>query len=567
MESLQQRDAWLEGVKAILNTCGRKLDQSGKHPLQFTVTSPSFTSTAVAKITAGDTFTSFEDPDGACTKNDIRIFFDATDAKCGALYWHEASEPVQKLPEHRLALHEISDIYVGKQRRVFQMAFAADSQEDCCLSVVGKHSVIDVQASSAQQVQVWVGAITHILTAHGQQVCLEEETPCQAPDGASYTRRRFSVAPYVHPATLGGGASARPASEHPDFMTVANNETVAMMEKGRIFEVVFKIGKSIVIQRCRLWYSASQGALFWCPPEKHSDTSGPMLLTALTDIFLGKQSAVLKTKEALGIDENLAFTLVAAKEEWSFVAPHEEQLNAWLVGIHSLLEGAGKTAVVQDEKRTRNFSIQDESTATPNTAATTTTTTTKATTTATSVSVPSRTNTGTLSSATAATKLEASAAVRAMMAGTDFISYEDVKHPRTEAVTVFFVADSSRCGSIYWCPAGNSRVQSPDRRLPLHLLSDIYLGKHSELLNSPLAASAKEEECFSLVGKSTELHLQAAAEQVEEWAEGLNYILSHTGNNIVEQEHVDESDQGCKRITITPAQRSTLDTQRKTTLV
>merc|ERR1740117_463513 len=100
---------------------------------------------------SGEDFTSYEDPDGACVTKQISVKYDHSKGRAGTLFWSSTSAHSDRPLEQSLPLNDVSDIYVGKQRRVFQMAFAAEAAEHCCLSIVGKHAVLDIEARSMDQ--------------------------------------------------------------------------------------------------------------------------------------------------------------------------------------------------------------------------------------------------------------------------------------------------------------------------------------------------------------------------------------------------------------------------------
>ena len=65
---------------------------------------------------------------------------------------------------------------------------------------------------------------------------------------------------------------------------------------------------------------------------------------------------------------------------------------------------------------------------------------------------------------------------------------------------------------------------------PIKQMTDIFVGKQDAIFRHTLASSADVNKCFSLIGKKSELHLEAStAETVTAWLAAINYIMSKKG--------------------------------------
>jgi hypothetical protein len=129
------------------------------------------------------------------------------------------------------------------------------------------------------------------------------------------------------------------------------------------------------------------------------------------------------------------------------------------------------------------------------------------------------------------------ATLEMMKKGEPFLRYKasNAKGGSThkEVIMLFYQDDNTKMGSLYWCEPGDL-TPSPDHCLPLHTLTDIYVGKQTEALKSALASNALPNRCCSLVGDVI-LNLQGdSKEQLGAWLFGINSILTTKGKKITE---------------------------------
>jgi len=87
----------------------------------------------------------------------------------------------------------------------------------------------------------------------------------------------------------------------------------------------------------------------------------------------------------------------------------------------------------------------------------------------------------------------------------EFTSYENPVNPRKVNINIFYVMDATT-SALYWCHAGTHRVQTPDLCLPLASITDVYFGKQ---LFDDIAADSVDNQCISVVGQNSSLHLEA----------------------------------------------------------
>jgi hypothetical protein len=299
----------------------------------------------------GELFTMYQDPDGL--RVPVNVTYNAANGRAGTLSWAEEGQPTT--PEQSLGLHEVSDIYLGQQRRVFQMSEAgvgaAEATEDCCFSVVGRHSVLDVQGEGAEQVRRWVLALTYVLTCTGSQVLLEEEGPGPAEESVGvFSRRRFSVSPYAPPASLAQPlATSSPSPVEPGSgVELSSHASISGLVSGADFMLVNADGDTVDQITLSLAFDGSvSGSLYWSflsePVTRSPDRCIP--LHTLSDICIGKLASPLQGKATKGSAEEACLSLVADSLSLHLIAPDATTATNWVQGLNLVLTSTGNTVV------------------------------------------------------------------------------------------------------------------------------------------------------------------------------------------------------------------------------
>jgi len=128
--------------------------------------------------------------------------------------------------------------------------------------------------------------------------------------------------------------------------------------------------------------------------------------------------------------------------------------------------------------------------------------------------------------------------IRQIIRGSNFVKYEsrqtvakDSLPPQPtiakKAIFLYFSPNSGHTGSLFWCRRGK-RTKNPARSLPLHQITDLFVGKRTKVFKSTAAVDAPLDCCFSLYGNQGQrLHLQAdSSEQLTNWLSAFNFLLS-----------------------------------------
>jgi len=129
--------------------------------------------------------------------------------------------------------------------------------------------------------------------------------------------------------------------------------------------------------------------------------------------------------------------------------------------------------------------------------------------------------------------LEESGPAKKLYKGSVFKLYEQQRDkPVKRDAFVFFSPSGGKLGSLYWCQPG-TRVESPNFWLPLHTITDIFIGKHvkhAPIWGSAIAKDAPDKKCFSIVGKRVTLNLEGGSKQdISDWMKGINHIMTTAG--------------------------------------
>ena len=209
----------------------------------------------------------------------------------------------QAAPLQRMALDELTDIFVGKQQPQLHMA------EERCLSLRSARISLDLEAEAAAVVDAWVEALQALLMAQGQRVLLQDEDEVIDADAA-----------------------------------------LRCMEAGEPFTLLTLAADGCVTPLpVRLCYRPGPAE----SPMGHLTYGDEALpLHTLSDVFLGPQSAAFTalpdgppTAEAAS---RCCMSLLFEAVQLDLIAPSEPQLNRWLAGINALLTRAGRSTVVED---------------------------------------------------------------------------------------------------------------------------------------------------------------------------------------------------------------------------
>jgi hypothetical protein len=126
-----------------------------------------------------------------------------------------------------------------------------------------------------------------------------------------------------------------------------------MMQQGGQFYQYIKIQQKIVKKEIYLFYEQTNGigTLYWDERSRRSLSSNRRLpLSSITDIYLGRQTTILKSQVASTANDGLCFSLLSSNLMLDLEAINTEQLVCWLFGIVSAMTETGKKVTEKSEK-------------------------------------------------------------------------------------------------------------------------------------------------------------------------------------------------------------------------
>ena len=332
------------------------------------------------------------------------------DSGRGYLAW--ASTPDSPVPAAgRARMSRMSDLFLGASQAAFAVpraraqAAGLPFPSDRCASLVFPNATLHMHAPSRQVMSRWMWTLNTVLrnanaaaasaaaakrsvtaasaaaaaaatataaaaAAAAPPLAPEVDTSSPAPASASAAApapltasepapvalaavaARLSVAAEV--AAAAAAAAAEPA------LDPAMDPAVMMMAAGNNF-FVYPADGGAPTERT-LWYDPAQHALMWVPrraPKRPAaDRSNVMPLSAITDVYIGKESATLKGTAAANVGEDVCATVLASAGTpesagepvgLDIEADSKEQLQAWLAGLSHLLSLKGADVLLSEE--------------------------------------------------------------------------------------------------------------------------------------------------------------------------------------------------------------------------
>lgn len=266
-----------------------------------------------------------------------------------------------------------SCLSVGKQySKVWSQPVAASSDDARCLTLVSTNAQVSFEFETVQTLTVYIAGISHILNSGGMIVQLEEgqqpvaaaassSAPAAAPKGNG---RRYSVMPFIAPAELPTNPQEvvnQLAARRPTLMALSAASTILLMEEGRMFTRYFtKPDGSVAKERVQLFVQqagarGSVDAVYWCAPTAPglpavnlAQPNQRVVLSQVTDIFMGKQSKELKSPVAADAPHSNCLTIVSPSVSLNICAPNLELLSAWLFGLNRLLAQQGRDIALDE---------------------------------------------------------------------------------------------------------------------------------------------------------------------------------------------------------------------------
>jgi len=515
---------------------------------------------AIGKLTKGVVMSGYaEDRNGSVEKREILVFLnDAT----RSFHWCNPNERDES-PYRCLAVGDISELLLGKATSIWQNDVAKGVKNESCLTLLS-----NADDNEVRQVDVEMDASIRREFVFGVEACLAREgLTLKRVDLESNTvgrnRRRYSV--------LRAAASNQSLCEKYDMTEMMNgngadllrqlaaglltsspvlSEALRMVQDGCPAVRYFNRDGCILREEVVLFHvpaPGSAGSLYWCPrdAERVQNESNRFDLTWLRDVCLGHRVQAWQAPIAASVNRQRCFTLLAKSgravsgvSELNIELESPQQVGVWMYVIRALVSKTGLGTRVEDPLA--------RGAASP--------TLTRAPSPAThkrmsfirpeksGAAVSSRGRPSPLAARAMNTLLTGNTeeAVRVMETGSEFRLYElHDGEPSISQVWLFYSADDTMLGSVYWNVLGSSKQRAQERCVPLHEITDIYTGRQTDVLRHPAFSGAVDSLCVSIVGRNSSIHTQASnKQQLNTWLFGMNKIInSRGGTKIVLEEN------------------------------
>ena len=481
--------------------------------------------------------------------------------KAGTLHWtyiphstpatQYATTPQARLEldSQRLPLHTLTDLRSAKQTDVFRSQALKGLVESVCFSLSSNSGVeMNLSAASVDEKDRWWKGIMAKLQSGRKQLLITNSSsaaassssagssissPSSSPMSSSFNPalvlRSGTPSPIPpSPSSSSGGASLSPTSLRRLLMNGAFFKKYDMDSGGSghvtvtsIFLWAEGVGKAGDLY----WVEAKPSAGFVPPPSSVLPASHSLPLGKITDFMLRKKSVALKASNA---PDACCFALVSSdKSTLNLECESKEVCKNWREGLINMLLTAGKQVVRADVPATPTASSSSAST---------------------SSSSASSSSSQVTPSTTPPPQLTRSPSEERdlflLTTGAIFtLYYTNSKHaPEQAKITLFFVdlLPPSDPGALCWCNVGSKRMID-GQRLMLNTMKQMISGcEHSSFRHSvPGDVRLDPDCCFTIVGKSLILNLEAASSGVREgWMKGLHGVMLRYQQGVSEKKRL-----------------------------
>ena len=477
--------------------------------------------------------------------------------KAGTLYWtyipssitaavYANTPPARlELDSQRLPLHTLTDLRSAKQTDVFRHPVLKGVLESMCFSLSSNTGVeMNLTAVSVEEKDRWWKGIMAKLQSGRKQLLITNSSSAAQSSSSTASNSSASPAsalsPSGSPMSPGFGAALVLRSGTPSPVPPSPSSAAASLSPTSLRRLLTNGGffkkydmdpstGHVTATSIFLWAEGvgKAGDLFWVeakptigfvpPPSNVLPASHSLPLGKITDFMLRKKSVALKASPA---PDACCFALVSSdKSTLNLECESKEVCKNWREGLINMLLTAGKQVVRADAP------------ATPSSA---------------SSSAQSNSHSGAVvlpqSPLTRSPSEERD--VFLLTTGAIFtLYYTNSKHqPEQAKITLFFVdlLPPSDPGALCWCNVGSKRMIE-GQRLMLNTMKQMISGcEHSSFRHSvPGDARLDPDCCFTIVGKSLILNLEAASSGVREgWMKGLHGVMLRYQQGVSEKKRL-----------------------------
>lgn len=557
--SKAQINQWLSGIRHVLTECGQNVSVQAREPglvapdsprsrssvftdAENSVSNMSYSNTGystaqldfghvindnktvedvIENMVNGARFELYKD-DG--TKKNIFMFLEQEDgSRHGSLYYCDVNQRVY-LEEQRIKINHLTDIYIGKKKETFLLPMAANTDPNCCMSLVSLEGEVHVAAQTEEQLTEWLAGLNYILTSSPErQTKVVAQKKSLSPRKSAIqvennitkpvtSDRKFSVVPAMLRGVLDSGLSfEEKAAKSLSIITegtVVNRYSNPANPSKTTVKMFYEPGTDAKGRKL--------GAVYCCPVDKRDTTGDGIPLKQLTDIFVGKQKDVFNSEIAANVKEAHCFGLVGMVQSFFVEVGSVDLVNTWVSGLRYVLSTGGQQVIMNEEKETKAGVGEQNGPVTGST---------------------DDSGNDTVGGKSTQEIMES------MKAGTRFTVFGTVDNPKREDVIMHYDPDDgSKYGALYWCSLSAPRDRSPERELLLENVSAIYIGKRHPLFSTEVGKDAVENRCISINARGNkEFHGEApTSSTLKDWLTGLNFVLTHRAKREIRLVHAQE---------------------------
>jgi hypothetical protein len=130
----------------------------------------------------------YDSSTGDVDREIVLVFYKEDDgSELGSLYWCEPGEK-QDVSQRALALHQLSDLYLGKQSKAFKHELAKSAPADRCFTACSVAGIeFHLEGDTKEQVAAWLFGINSIMMTRGNRkvTSVKKNQPANAAAGSS----------------------------------------------------------------------------------------------------------------------------------------------------------------------------------------------------------------------------------------------------------------------------------------------------------------------------------------------------------------------------------------------
>lgn len=511
--------AWLDGIKHLVATSGKKIVEAGSSDVSETKTSSKSINQSTGKKTNrrfsvldskkahskgdprtimknGEVFVSLfknpKNPKEIASKR-ITLFIDLNTK---VFYW---CAPGRKIKDqaNSLPLSQVTDIYVGKQTAELQQEVVADIPKRNCFSIIGKNNSLHLYATDKIAVNRWLKGIEAIIKGQGKEMVVDTESGKKKKGS-----RRFSV---MAKSGLKDQPVVRKVPEPEDCLK--------LFAKGRKVKSYKEVAGKITGELITLFYSESKSAFFFSAKGKVEEEKQSIPLRSITDIYLGKQTVELKSAAAASVKKAAALSIISADVKLYLELSSGNEVKALIECIKYCVQNQGNKLVDEGDSSGNKSKGRGA---------------------ARRFSVAANTTLG--GQATISKKLSVAECIHLIRSGRNFNLYKKSNVTgKVSKKSIFLFFSLSKQTFSWWGLDEKKKnpdaAQDPANNMQLKHVTDIFVGKQTMELKSALAANVSRNLCWSLTGKKgRRLNLEAQSPiEVKNWLKGISAVIKQTG--------------------------------------